>query len=198
MPTTPAILLYTQPYNDRAHILHTYTRTNGRVNYIVYGIGKKKTAARYAPLSIVEITSSHSPQKAHTIPTAKEIRLLSVPQRVTTDMRRQTIALFIAEILYRTLRHPMEDVALFDYIVSIAKTLDSTEQPENLHITFLIGLAELLGFAIDENTHPELLRFPHTRTERQQQLRALCQYYETHIDDWQTPRSLDVLMAIFN
>lgn len=197
MPTTSAIVLYCRPHSDKAHILHTYTRTGGRVNYMVYGIGKKKSAALYAPLSLVEITGTGTPN-GQKMPVAKEIRLQRVPQRILTDMRRQTIALFTAEVLYRTLRHPMEDPALFDYIAASAEALDSMENPENLHLTFLVGLAEHLGFAIDSEAHPDLLKVPHTRTERQQQLQALCTYYEKHVDDWQTPRSIEVLTEVFN
>ena len=106
--------------------------------------------------------------------------------------------MFVAEILYRTLRHPMEDTVLFDYLASIVHELDTTPQPENLHIRFLVGLAALLGFGIDEEIHPELVQVPSSRSERQQQLQALCNYFADQIDDWQSPRSLDVLMELFD
>ena len=112
-------------------------------------------------------------------------------------MRRRTVALFIAEVLYRTLRHPMADEALFDFIASTIRFLDTTEQPENIHIAFLIHLAAHLGFATDEETHPDLLTLPQSRSARQKQLRALCDYFALHIDGWQTPLSLDVLTEVF-
>ena len=189
-----AIVLSLQPYSDRAHILHTYTREHGRTNYMLYGLGKKKSQALYAPLSLLEIAVSPS---SKSLPSVKEAHLAFVPQHLPTDMRRQTVALFIAEVLYRTLRHPMADEALFDFIASTIRFLDTTEQPENIHIAFLIHLAAHLGFAIDEETHPDLLTLPQSRSARQKQLRALCDYFALHIDGWQTPLSLDVLTEVF-
>lgn len=189
-----AIVLSLQPYSDRAHILHTYTQEYGRMNYMVYGLGKKKSQALYAPLSLLEVIVSHSTKA---LPSVKEAHLAFVPQRLHTDMRRQTVAMFIAEVLYRTLRHPMADEALFEFIVTTIRLLDTTEQPENVHIAFLVRLAEVLGFTISEEEHPELVCAPATHTARRQQLRALCDYFERHIDGWQTPLSLDVLTEVF-
>lgn len=189
-----AIVLSLQPYSDRAHILHTFTREHGRTNYMLYGLGKKKSQALYAPLSLLEIAVSPS---SKSLPSVKEAHLYFVPQHLPTDMCRQTVALFIAEVLYRTLCHPMADEALFDFIASTIRFLDTTEQPENIHIAFLIHLAAYLGFAIDEETHPDLLTLPQSRSARQKQLRALCDYFALHIDGWQTPLSLDVLTEVF-
>ncbi|MGN0236046.1 MAG: DNA repair protein RecO [Paludibacteraceae bacterium] len=189
-----AIVLSLQPYSDRAHILHTYTREQGRMNYMVYGLGKKKSQALYAPLSLLDIAVSPSTKA---LPAVKEAHLAFVPQRLHTDMRRQTVALFIAEVLYRTLRHPMADEALFDFAAATVRLLDCTEQPENIHLAFLVRLAEQLGFAISEETHPELLALPSGRQARQQQLRGLCDYFARHIEGWQVPLSLDILTEVF-
>ena len=194
--TVTAIVLSLQPYSDKAHILHAYTREGGRVNYMVYGLGRKKNAAQYAPLSLVEIVESASPSRA--MRTIKQSRLLYVPSRTMTDMRRQSVALFIAEVLYRTLRHPMEDPNLFAFLEQTVQMLDQCDEPENLHLQFLIGLASLLGFAIDEDARPDLVAAPANRAERQARLLALCDYFATHIDDWQSPRSLPILMEIFD
>lgn len=195
LTTTDAIVLSLQPHSDKAHILHAYTRTDGRVNYMVYGLGRKHSAGMYAPLSLLQITANSTPNRPASVRTA---HLSFVPSSITTHPYKQTIALFLSEVLYHTLRHPMEDEALFAYIAQSVQLLDAEPEPHDFHLRFLIGLAERLGFAIDENTHPELYRTPHTRTERQQQLRQLCAYMEEHVDSWQSPRSLDVLMEVFD
>lgn len=189
-----AVILSLRPYSDRAHIVHTYTRACGRMNYMVYGLGKKKSSGLYAPLSVVEMEVSASGRAMESV---KEAHLAYIPQRIATDMRRQTVALFIAEVLYRTLRHPMTDEGLFDMIASTVRLLDSTEQPENVHLAFLIRLAEQLGFAINEEEHPELVGLPEDRKGRQEQLRGLCKYFAQHIDGWQDPLSMDVLTEVF-
>lgn len=196
LTTTEAIVLYLQPYTDKAQILHTYTRTEGRINFMVYGSARKNNTALYMPMSLVEVTADiHASRQ---MPTLRQARLLYIPQQMAQDIRRQTVALFLAEVLFRTLKHPLEDATLFDYLVSVVKTLDTTAEPENLHIRFLINLATYIGFGIDEEKQPELLKLPATRRERQTQLQNLCNYFQNQIDDWQQPRSLDILMQLFD
>ena len=46
--------------------------------------------------------------------------------------------------------------------------------------------------------HPNWFLQPTSRSERQQRLRELITYYEEHIDDFHPPKSLDVLMEVFD
>ena len=191
LSTTDAIVLCLQPQSDKAHVLHTYTRAGGRVNYKVYGLGRKNTAGKYTPLSILQLTTDErSVRTAH---------LLFVPQTLVTDPYKRTIALFISEILHNVLRHPMVDEPMFDFLVQSIKELDSLPLTSeefslaNFHLQFLIDFAAKLGFAME--SEPSL---PHTREERQKQLRSLCSYFEEHVETWQTPHSLDVLMEVFD
>jgi recombinational DNA repair protein (RecF pathway) len=152
---------------------------------MVYGIGRKNTSGRYNPLSILQLTTDE-----RSIRTAQ---LAFVPRTIDTDPYKRTIALFISEVLYHVLRHPMSDEPMFDFIAQSIQELDETDEPQNFHLSFLVGLAAKLGFAMSEE-----LPLPQTRRERQKQLRALCAYFEEHVETWKTPRSLDVLMEVFD
>lgn len=187
--TTDAIVLSLQPHSDKAHILHAYTRASGRVNYMVYGLGRKNTAGKYSPLSIVQLTADE-----RSIRTAQ---LSFVPMTTVTDPYKRTIALFISEVLYHVLRHPMPDEPMFDFIAQAIQALDEAEEPQNFHIDFLIGLAAKLGFAIPEDD-ALMAVVPHTRTERQKKLRDLCAYFEEHVETWQDPKSLNILTEVFD
>lgn len=195
LSTTDAIVLALQPLSDRAHLLHAYTRTCGRVNYKVYGLGRKHAMGLYNPLSILQITADQLPNR---IPSVRSAQLVHVSNSTMVDARKQAIVLFISEVLYITLRHPMEDKALFDFIAESVKWLDSAEEPQNFHLQFLVGLAAQLGFAIDDTSNPDLLILPRTRAERQTQLQHLCAYFAEHVDSWQTPKSLEILMEVFD
>lgn len=195
MYTINAIVLSLQPHSDRAHILHAYTREYGRVNYMVYGVGRKNPIGCYNPLSLVQLTISSSTK---TLPSVRTANLTFIPSTIYTNAYKQTIALFLSEILFNTLRHPMPDEALFDYIEQSIRLLDSESDTQDFHLQFLIDFASLLGFAIDKNTHPELLIKPISRQERQAQLRHICAYLAQYVDNWQDPRSLDVLIEVFN
>ena len=193
LSTTDAIVLSLQPHSDKAHLLHTYTRAGGRINYMVYGLGRKNAAGKYSPLSIVQLTTDE-----RSIRTAQ---LTYVPLSLTTDPYKRTIALFLSEVLYHVLRHPMADEPMFDFIAQSVEQLDQTDEPQNFHLFFLIGLASKLGFAIPEDSSLPLsmiISRPFTRAQRQEALRSLCAYFEEHVETWQNPKSLDVLMEVFD
>lgn len=193
LSTTDAIVLSLQPHSDKAHVLHAYTRAYGRVNYMVYGMGRKNTSGRYTPLSLLQLTTDN-----RSIRTAQ---LSFVPRTIDTDPYKRTIVLFISEVLYHVLRHPMADEPMYDYISEAVQALDATEKPQNFHLLFLVGLASRLGFAIDSANPLSLITegvLPLTREERQKQLRALCNYFAEHVETWQEPKSLEILMEVFD
>lgn len=187
--TTDAIVLSLQPHSDKAHKLHAYTRAGGRANYMVYGLGKKNTSGKYSPLSILQITTDEK--------SIRTAQLNYVPSCTISDPHKRTIALFISEVLYHTLRHPMTDEPMFDFLVQAIQELDRTDEPQNFHLWFLIRFADKLGFAIPESSH-RLTATPLTRAARQEQLRALCEYMAEHVETWENPKSLDVLMEVFD
>ena len=196
-----AIVLGLIRHTDRASILRAYTRTHGRVNYMVYGRSSRRQPlmAMQMPLSEVEITSSGKEDPlSGTMPTLKEISLTHVPHCIPNDLRRQSVALFIAEILASLLVHPMADEQLYDFLRDTIADLDESPDTENVHLRFLHGLCMHLGVAIDEEQHPELFLRPTSRHERQQLLGALCAYLEQQMDGFRTPKSLDVLMELFD
>ena len=195
LTTTDAIVLSLQPHSDKAHVLHTYTRAGGRVNYMVYGLGRKNTAGRFSPLSVNQITAdTPSAQEFNGKPASlRTAQLTFVPRTITEDPYKRTIALFISEVLYHVLRHPMPDEQMFDFIRHAVERLDATDTPQNFHLRFLVEFAAKLGFAMEHE--PEL---PGSRKERQDLLRSLCQYFANHVETWQNPKSIDVLMEVFD
>ena len=185
LSTTDAIVLSLQPRSDKAHVLHAYTRAHGRVNYMVYGLGRKNSAGKFSPLSILQITTDDK--------SIRTAQLNYVPTTITTDPYKRTIALFVSEVLYHVLRHPMQDEPMWDFIEQAIKELDQSDAPQNFHLGFLTQFAAKLGFAMEE-----VPIMPKSREDRQAQLHTLCNYFEEHVETWETPRSLDVLMEVFD
>ena len=129
LSTTDAIVLSLQPHSDKAHVLHAYTRAGGRNNYMVYGLGRKNAAGKYSPLSLVQITTDD-----RSIRTAQ---LTYIPASLTSDPYKRAITLFLSEVLYHVLRHPMQDEPMFDFLANAIQELDQTNQPQNFHLAFL-------------------------------------------------------------
>ena len=193
LTTTDAIVLSLQPQSDKAHVLHAYTRAGGRVNYKVYGLGRKNAIGNYSPLSVIQLTTDE-----RSIRTAQ---LTYVPTSLTTDPYKRTIALFLSEVLFHVLRHPMVDEPMYDFIAQAIEELDRTDEPQNFHLRFLIDFAAKLGFAIpeeDQTITSHLSPITFTRKERQDALRSLCAYFAEHVETWQNPKSLDILMEVFD
>ena len=193
MPT--AIVLTTTKYSDTGSIVHLYTPDQGRMQYIVYG-NKLKGVLR--PLSIIEYSSSRRNNAPLQMQTLSSASLVYTPTLLSYDVLRQCVAMFIAELLTYTLRHPMSDQPLFDWLCNCIYRLDKEEDISNLHIEFLLDYAVYLGIGIDEEEHPDWYSQPTSRIERQERLRELIAYFQEHIDDLPTIKSLDVLIEVFN
>ena len=188
LTTTPAIVLSVLRHNDKCDILRAYTRTGGRINYIMYGHKN-----RPAPLSIVELSYDYQPTRD--IQTIKSIQLVSSAvgdENALLTASRDCVKLFVAEILLGVFTHSMEDELMYDFIQSTVQDIESCDDPQNAHLRFMLGLLEQLGFgSID-------MEIPTTRGDRQRALRQLCSYYAEHIDGFTTPKSLDILMEVFD
>ena len=190
-----AIVLNITRYSDTGSIVHLYTAENGRMQYAVYG-NKLKGVLR--PLSIIEYTSTRRNNAPTQIGTLSSASLLYPLQRLTIDVQRQCVAMFVAEVLASTLRHPMSDQPLYEWLCEVIQHLDQDEEISNLHLRFLLDYATYLGIGIDDTEHPEWFIAPNNRSERQQRLRELIAYYEEHIEDFRAPKSLEVLIEVFD
>lgn len=194
--TTEAIVLSLEPVSDKAQVTHVYTRTGGRERYKVFGLGRRHAIGVYSPLSLVQLTTDKT--------SVRTAQLTYVPQTLMTDARKRAVALFISEVLYHTLRYPMTDERMFDFLANAVRALDETEEPQNFHLRFLIDFAAMLGFGMESSQQsaisPQLSAVGHplTRKERQEALRTLCTYFEQHVETWQNPRSLEILIEVFD
>lgn len=190
-----AIVLNIARYSDTGSIVHLYTAEHGRMQYAVYG-NKLKGVLR--PLSIIEYTSTRRNNAPTQMGTLSSASLLYPLQLLTIDVQRQCVAMFVAEVLASTLRHPMSDQPLYEWLCEVIQHLDQDEEISNLHLRFLLDYATHLGIGIDDTEHPEWFMAPNNRSERQQRLRELIAYYEEHIEDFRAPKSLEVLMEVFD
>lgn len=189
------IVLSLTKFSDTGSIVHLYTSEQGRMQYAIYG-NKYKGILR--PLSIVEFTANHRNNAPNQLSTLSDCQLLFINSQLATDIQRQCVAMFIAEVLISTLRHPMNDQPLFDWLYEVVKHLDVDTDISNLHLHFLLEYANHLGIGIDDTEHPDWYELPTSRKERQQRLRELCIYYTEHIEDFRQPKSLEVLMEVFD
>jgi len=145
---TTGLIIHKTKYSDSATIITVYTREFGRVSYLVYGANKKKSANRSAllqPLSILNLEVSHSPGKD--IQRIKEMRLEYQFSGIPFDPVKNALALFISEILFKSLRQTEPDEPLFLFLENSIQQLDCCQKGvQNFHLVFLQKLTRYLGF----------------------------------------------------
>jgi DNA repair protein RecO (recombination protein O) len=77
---------------------------------------------------------------------------------VYTDLKKQSIALFLSEILYYAIQEEEQNEALFQYLETSFLWLDVHDKVSNFHLLFLLNLTKYLGFYPEQN-HVELPYF---------------------------------------
>ena len=200
--TTEAIVLGLKKHTDKMSLLQVYTKSEGRLALQLYGAhGKHKIKAAYQPLSIVELTYSVNPSKPFA--TVDTIDPIFLPEQVYADIRRQSIALFATEMLMLTLTHPQQDEPIYEFLDDFVHELNGSSAPENMHISFMMQLAELLGIgspaiSSQQSAISSLQSAINNRVTRQEILRQLCDYYLMHVDSFRLPKSLDILIEVFD
>lgn len=145
------VVLHTLKYGDSSMVVYLLTDTGGRRSYMVQGVrsrnGRGSKLALFQPMFPVEFEGLESSrQQMHRF---KEVQGGFVLQSLPFDVRKSTMALFMAEVLYRLVREYDEpNQALFDFVWNSVGALDSMDEGvANFHLWFLTNLSRFLGFS---------------------------------------------------
>ncbi|MEI6554207.1 MAG: DNA repair protein RecO [Paludibacter sp.] len=145
---TTGIVLHTTKYNDVSSIVCIYTKDFGRISYMVYGVGKKKSVVRSSfllPLTLTELEVNHI--TGRNIQQIKEIRILHPFNSIPMNPIKNSLAMFLSEVLFRSLRQTEPDETLFNFLENSIQQLDYChEGVQNFHLVFLQKLTRYLGF----------------------------------------------------
>jgi DNA repair protein RecO (recombination protein O) len=112
------------------------------------GLHSKKAAVHPSllqPLSIVEVETST--QKSREIQYIKAGKTAVMFEDICVNPAKTAIALFVAEVLNRSLRETEKDEALFDFLYNSIVLLDKCKAgAANFHLVFLLEYSRYLGF----------------------------------------------------
>jgi len=145
---TLGIVLNKSKYGDNGLIARIYTKTFGLQSYLVQGARHKNSAVKASmiqPLALLDLVVYH--KEARGLQRIKEFKpnhpFVSIPY----DFKKNSIALFLAEILGKTICEEYPDIELFDYIYNAIRTLDlSQDSQPDFHLLFILLLTKHLGF----------------------------------------------------
>ncbi|MDR0295237.1 MAG: recombination protein O N-terminal domain-containing protein [Prevotellaceae bacterium] len=152
-----AVVLHTLKYRDTSVLVDAYTDLFGRQTYLVNGVRSAKNKAGMAcfqALSLLDAVAYHRPK--NDIQRLKEY-YLSIPlQNLAFNVHKNAIAVFMGEVVYKTVREQEPNEQLFRFLRQSVLELENIEEgTANYHLYFLARLAAYLGFASGNDYKPE-------------------------------------------
>jgi len=148
---TEGIVLHFIKYGESSVIATIFTRKFGRQSYIVNASRSRKSknkAAILQPLFLIDIEAYQ--KKSRDIQRIKELKINQTYQNIPFDITKSTQAIFLAEVLYKTIREQESSPELFDFIKNTLLYFDLMEDGwSNFHLYFLFRLTEYMGFMPD-------------------------------------------------
>lgn len=217
-------------YRESSIIAKVYTEAFGIQSYIVNGVrssrAKSNRIALFQPLTLLDMVVYHK-NKTDTLHRISEIKCRVPFHSLPFDVVKSSLALFLTEILIKSLREEEENGPLFEFLEDAVSYLDKADgHYENFHIHVLTQLAFYLGFGLEtaDDLSNELRdnHYPVTpdaiqkaalqvwlsapwekvvaldKTRRISLLNMLIFLYKLHLDSLGDIKSLEVLHEVLN
>ena len=148
MQKMTGIVLHVLKYNDTSNIVDIYTEQVGRASFLVKIPRSRKSNVRtvlFQPLAFVEVEADCRPNSS--LHRVQEVKLLFPFRTLPYHPYKSSIAMFLAEFLYRALREEEANFPLFAYLRHSILWLDECETKSfaNFHLVFLMRLSRFLG-----------------------------------------------------
>jgi DNA repair protein RecO (recombination protein O) len=156
--TTRGIVLRTVPYGETSAIVLLYTELFGLQSYIINGIrSTKKTAVKsnlFQPPAILEMEVYHNELKK--LQRIRDARWHYLYQQIFFNIPKNAVALFITELLQKTIRQPEHNPGLYNFIEDAYIQLDQadTKITAGYPLFFALHLTSFFGFSIRDGYTP--------------------------------------------
>ena len=145
------VVLHTLKYGDSSMVVYLLTDTGGRRSYMVQGVrsrnGRGSKLALFQPMFPVEFEGLESSrQQMHRF---KEVQGGFVLQSLPFDVRKSTMALFMAEVFVpprQGIRRTQPGAFRFCMEQRRGARFDGPRGVANFHLWFLANLSRFLGF----------------------------------------------------
>lgn len=216
---THGIVFRFTKYGETSIIVTIFTEQFGLQSYIVNGIRSKSAKnkiALYQPLTLLSLVVYH--RENANIGRIKEVSCYYPYQALTADIKKSTIAMFITELINKTVKDESHTHQMFAFLAQSLIAIDSLHAGfENAHLIFMVKLSRYLGFGAqyaneviggnvtDDQTEAalkELVRaeykdiIPLTNTQRKKILDLLLRFFAGHIENFGEIKSVQVLREV--
>ena len=138
---TSLIILGLTKTGDNAIVLHTLSATYGRKGFIV-NVNRKTTMSQFLPLNILEAEVIENPKSK--LWRIRNITVKHPLMGIRSDIYKNTMTLFMSEVLFRIIREGNAGEELFSWCEKSILTLDAIRSDDaNFHRRFLLELEQL-------------------------------------------------------
>jgi len=148
---TRGIVFKTTDYSESSVVVQIFTEKFGLQSYMVNGARKPKAKIgrnMLQPLHLLDMVVYHKDSVG--IQRIKELKNAPFLQSIPYDVVKSSLALFLNEVLYKSVKQQTAEEHLFDFIFSAIEWLDHQQEGiANFHLLFLIKLTRYLGFYPD-------------------------------------------------
>lgn len=208
------IVLHITKLGENSIVVHCLCRKLGRRG-LICRVRKGGSLALFMPLSVIDAEIAENPK-------SELWRLSGASQAlalndIRKDPYKNAIALFMSEVLYRTVREDVFDPGLFDWCEKTIATLEQLPAGcPNFHLRSLLELCSAMGFSPGiQDLAPfageqlanlqrlitlpleECLVYPMSGKDRSECAAALLEYLSSHIGIRINVKSLAVLQELF-
>lgn len=145
---TKGVVLKTTEYSESSVVVQIFTEKFGMQSYIINGVKKAKSRIKMnmlQPLHLVDMVVYQKP--GADIQKVSELRNDPVFETIPYDMVKSCLAMFLNEVVYKSIRGNSADQPLFFFLHNTIPMLDHAQKGvANYHIWFLLKLSRYLGF----------------------------------------------------
>jgi DNA repair protein RecO (recombination protein O) len=135
-------------YGETSVIVTIFTIDFGLQSFIVNGVRSKSGKGKIAlfqPLTLLELVVYY--RENANLNRIKEVKCFYPYHSVPYDFTKSSVAMFIAEVLNKTVKEESHAEQLCEFIISSLISLDSLKSgTANFHLIFLLKLSRFLGF----------------------------------------------------
>lgn len=145
---TRGIVLHNTRFSESSVVTKIYTREMGMQSYMINSVRKGKGSIRPShlmPLNLLDMVVYH--KEGHGLQRIRELRCEPPLNDLPFDVVKNSIGLFISELLNQTLDGDDANGELFDFTESFICLLDmEKEHLANHPLWFMVQLSRYLGF----------------------------------------------------
>lgn len=213
--TTRGIVLRNIKYGETSVISNIFTEELGMQAYIIKGIRSSRSKRNMGSLHALSLHNLIVYNKKNAdINYLSEFKPAVNLFSLTGDIRKSTTAVFLAEVLYKSIRDHSQDTDLFEFAFNSIEMFDALDEKySNFHLQFMLKLTKYLGFGLENGVFEnfdsegkiisELLEKPYQNDvelgndKRRIILRDIIGFYKKHIDGFGNLRSMEILKEVF-